>query len=143
MKPDRPCKDCVAEGITTFRPPIYPGPRCTTHHRKITKLRRAKAHGLKVENTYGITVEDYWKIYEAQGRKCAICQVSTGKARRLAVDHDHKKCGDHPPDKGCPKCVRALLCKRCNMLIGWWGTDALLRAIDVLNDPPAQRILSA
>lgn len=142
MAKDKRCRDCVAEGITTDRPAIFPGPRCTTHHRKITKLRRAKAHGLKVENTYGITVEDYWKILDAQGGKCAICQRATGATKRLAVDHDHRVCQDHPPDKGCPRCVRGLLCYPCNHnLLGRYGIDALERAIGYLKEPPARRVL--
>lgn len=40
---------------------------------------------------------------------CAICQRATGKARRLAVDHNHDT-GD----------VRGLLCGRNHILIGRW-----------------------
>ncbi len=33
----------------------------------------------------------YWALYEFQGGKCYVCQVATGKKRRLAVDHEHNK----------------------------------------------------
>lgn len=56
---------------------------------------------------YGITVEIYNKMLEAQGGVCAICgnRCPTGKA--LAVDHD-KETGQ----------VRGLLCSPCNTGIG-------------------------
>lgn len=137
------CIDCEAEGVTTKRPAPHPGPRCVTHKRARKKVVSARAHELRTEATYGLTGAQYWAIHEAQGGCCYICLVSKGIVRRLAVDHDHKKCDDHPPEMGCPRCVRALLCKRCNQLIAWWGVEALQRAIEVLTDPPAQRVLAA
>ena len=141
MTADRPCKDCVTEGITTKRPAIWPGPRCQTHHRKIVKVRRVRAHARRTEATYGLSGDDYWRLYEAQGRRCYICQRATGAARRLAVDHDHRCAEGHPRDQGCPRCVRALLCGPCNQLLGRYGEESLKRAIEVLRDPPAQRTL--
>jgi hypothetical protein len=75
---------------------------------------------------------------------CWICKKANGKARRLAVDHDHFKGCNHPPDKGCLVCVRALLCGPCNERLGAWGIAELQRALEVLGeDPPAQRFLRA
>lgn len=140
------CIDCLAEGITTNRP-IVDGvrkPRCATHKRAAKKRARINAHGRRVEVTYGVPQELYWALYEAQGGKCALCQVATGKARRLAVDHDHKKaveaCG-HDADKGCPSCVRGLLCSPCNVMIGRYGIEALTRTINYLYDPPAREVI--
>ena len=141
MTADRPCKDCIVEGITTKRPAIWPGPRCQTHHRKIVKLRRVRAHGRRTQATYGLTGEEYWLLYEAQGRRCYICQLATGATKRLAVDHDHGCTEGHPRNQGCPRCVRALLCGPCNELLGRYGVESLKRAIEVLRDPPAQRTL--
>ena len=140
-KPTKPCKDCVAEGITTPRPPIYPGPRCYTHHRQVVKLRKFQSHARRTETTYGITGVQYWKLYDAQGGRCFICRRATGATKRLAVDHDHRLCDDHPPDRGCPRCIRCLACGPCNELLGRYGIEALQRAIEVLSDPPARKIL--
>lgn len=52
---------------------------------------------------YGLTVEQYDEMVEAQEGRCAICRRDV----KLCVDHDH--------DTGK---VRALLCHRCNILVG-------------------------
>ena len=57
---------------------------------------------------FGITLEDYERILQTQGNRCAVCRTdkcSTG--RNFAVDHCHTT-GK----------VRGLLCKDCNLLIG-------------------------
>ncbi len=144
----KPCKDCVAEGITTVRKmatkpdgTLHPGPRCVTHHRAKRKQARKQAHARRTENTYGISGEVYWELHVAQGGYCAICRKARGVVRNLAVDHDHKLCDDHPPEQGCPRCIRGLLCSPCNTLIGRYGVEALRRAIDYLENPPARKML--
>lgn len=149
MKPEpRPCVDCVANGITTVRPTPKGGPRsplCMTHWRARRDATRAKAHGRRLEQNFGITAEQYWAIYAAQGGKCFGCQRATGKTKRLAVDHDHTLALEHGhnPDVGCPKCIRALLCGPCNVTIGRLGVDALIRLIVVLTKAPARAWLMA
>lgn len=124
------CKDCKS----TTRPATYPGPRCHTCWRDETKRRKEAAHGRYVEQTYEITPEEYDALYKAQGGRCAICRRATGRARRLAVDHNHKT-GE----------VRGLLCKPCNSYgIGMFARDepeVLDRAADYLRNPPAREVL--
>jgi len=61
---------------------------------------------------YRLTIEDYVNMLNEQGGVCKICK----EARRLSVDHDHSCC----PDKlCCGKCVRGLVCQRCNMMLGF------------------------
>lgn len=61
---------------------------------------------------YGITLDDYDAIFEAQGGRCAVCSRGPGEdgRRYLAVDHDH-----YTND------VRGLLCNDCNRGIGFLG----------------------
>ena len=137
------CKDCAAEGIESLRPTPHPGPRCATHHRKRRKAVSEAAHGNRIENLYGITSEQYWALYEAQGGRCAICQRATGKSKRLAVDHDHRAGCGHDPKHGCPQCIRGACCTTCNViLLGRYNIDSLARAIHYLLDPPAQKVLN-
>ena len=138
---DRECKDCIREGISSKRPAPHPGPRCVTHHRIEKKRISAHEHSRSISQNYEITEEEYWALYKAQGGRCFVCQLSTGALRRLAVDHDHKCTRGHPPERGCRYCIRALLCKRCNQLVAWWGIEALQRGIVVLTDPPARKVL--
>lgn len=126
----RRCKDCDKQGITTYRR-IVPnsGGRCATHHRERRKQLKASRHAEHVQRTYGITADEYQRLYEHQGEACFICQRATGQRRKLAVDHDH--------DTGF---VRGLLCKTCNYkVLGHLrdDTEAFARAIRYINNPPA------
>lgn len=127
------CVDCRREGVTTRRVAKYPGPRCYTHHRERKRSQSRARHGSHILETYGITSEEYEAIYKAQGGRCAICRRATGARRRLAVDHDHETL-----------LVRGLLCKTCNYkILGHLRDDpeALRRAIDYLENPPAFRVI--
>lgn len=129
------CKECVAEGITTYRK-IVPnsGGRCATHHRLRKKELREKRHSGHIEKMYGLTSNEYQQVYEYQGRKCAICRRATGKTKRLSVDHDHNT-GE----------VRMLLCTRCNKMLGHLRDDpeAFERAADCLRNHPVELALGS
>lgn len=87
-----------------------------------------------MQATYGITAEEYERIYQFQGGCCFICRRAKGVRRRLAVDHRHSD-----------GLVRGLLCTNCNRnVVGKLREDlaALDRAIDYLLDPPAVRALA-
>jgi hypothetical protein len=82
-------------------------------HRSVCKacypLRLANS---TLKRKYGITLEEYDRLFESQGGKCAIgvgC-VYHPKATRLDVDHDHKT-GE----------IRGLLCRSHNRGIGLLG----------------------
>lgn len=90
--------------------------------------REAQRHyGLK--RYYGISVEDYAAMLNAQDGVCAICarpetNIANGKILPLSVDHDHGT-GD----------VRGLLCNGCNRGIGFFkdNRETLLSAIKYLD----------
>jgi hypothetical protein len=138
------CKDCETEGILRNRATPYAGPRCTTHHRAWVKRTKARAHARHIESNFMLTAQEYQAILEVQGGRCAICQIATGKARRLAVDHDHGLAAvhDHPIDRGCRRCIRGLLCKRCNRYGSPLTHTAVLRALEYLHNPPARKVLN-
>jgi hypothetical protein len=68
-----------------------------------------RRHHLRIK--FGITPEEYDRMFSEQGGVCAICgrhpKLSTGDQRRLSVDHNH--------DTGK---VRGLLCYKCNVGLG-------------------------
>jgi hypothetical protein len=78
---------------------------------------------------YGITYEEYERLFAEQGGRCAICGDTP--ERRLYVDHDHSCC---PGYKACGTCVRGLLCERCNKGLGFFrdNIEALRTAIKYL-----------
>lgn len=155
------CVDCNATGTVTPRPALKPGPRCEEHWYARRKVVSKEAHGRRIEKAFGITTAMYEHLYEAQKRYiatqvnwkgeplhgvCYGCGKAKGEGRRrLCVDHDHR-CAelhgtDHPPEVGCPQCIRSLLCAFCNEILGRLDSGALLRLVEVLEDPPAQRIM--
>jgi Recombination endonuclease VII len=137
------CVDCNRMGRSTPRAALRPGPRCEEHHRENKRTKSLAAHAKRIEECFAIDAEIYWAIYEYQGGRCYICRRATGKRKRLAVDHDHDCDAGHDPKNGCHKCVRALLCGPCNKMIGYLDEDALLRAVKVLRDKPAQTVVQA
>lgn len=81
------------------------------------KAHPEKRRRFDIQNRYGITLEDYEKLYTEQGGHCAICNKhQTELNSKLAVDHCHTS-----------KVVRGLLCRTCNAHLGWyekWQTKA-------------------
>lgn len=118
--------------------------RCWTCQRLFNKNQSLDAHGKYLEEQYGITREDYDDLYAFQGGKCYLCRIATGKSRRLSVDHDHRcpSTTEHSPKTGCPVCVRGLLCRPDNNLLGV-ARDSVtyfIRAMQYLIEPPWQKM---
>lgn len=69
---------------------------------------------------FGITEEQFNQMLEAQGYACAICREPFGD-QAPRIDHDHACCpvGPDGRSRSCGKCVRGLLCVRCNTWLGW------------------------
>lgn len=135
------CVDCRREGLPLNRPATEPGPRCATHWRVAKKARRKTAHETRMAKNFELEPGDYDRLYEAQGGRCYGCQTATGKRKRLAVDHDHQCQAGHDPKKGCYLCIRALLCGQCNQILGRYGVEKLRRLIEVIENPPARKVL--
>ena len=71
---------------------------------KYNKQNPIKRKNAMLKYEYGITLDDYNKMFNEQEGKCAICQRHQNElTRTLCVDHDHKT-----------NKVRALLCLTCN-----------------------------
>lgn len=70
-----------------------------THPEKMKIIDRRRS----LKRKYGITIDDYNKMFIEQNGKCFIC----GLEKKLVVDHDHKT-GE----------IRKLLCHGCNTVLG-------------------------
>lgn len=75
---------------------------------------------------FGITVEQYEKMFKDQNGACAICDKQNLNGRRLAVDHDHST-GK----------IRGLLCDTCNRGLGYMkdSINLLNKAASYLEGP--------
>ena len=81
-------------------------PHKVAYRAKLENKHKAWIRSLNRE--YGITLEQYFLILNAQDGKCAICSTERcSSGRRLAVDHCHST-----------KKIRGLLCKKCNTALG-------------------------
>jgi len=84
---------------------------------------------IRLKERYGITLDEYNAIIEAQNNKCKICSVELtyGPANiaNARLDHCHDKLK-----------VRGLLCHNCNSLLGHAkdNTTILKNAIRYLDD---------
>jgi hypothetical protein len=89
----------------------------------------SRVHVLK--RRYGLTVDEYEKMLADQGGGCKICGGTNASGRHLHIDHRHGCCGKN---QACKKCIRALLCSRCNTGIGQFreSPELLARAIAYL-----------
>jgi hypothetical protein len=137
------CVDCNEMGRRTSRAATNPGPRCREHWLIRKRAVSKSAHGKRLEKDFQIGSDTYDLLLESQGGVCFGCGRAKGISRRLCVDHDHNCDAGHPPEMGCPKCIRALLCAYCNEVIGRLDAQALARLIIVLTDPPARKVLRA
>ncbi len=96
------------------------------------KRKRYKPLGSRKQalKKYGLTLDDYQNLHDAQSGVCAICgnpetaqDGHSGAPKMLAVDHCHDS-----------KKVRGLLCIMCNTGLGKFCDDPeiLMRAIEYL-----------
>jgi len=84
-----------------------------------------------LKHKFGIGLKLYDEMLARQGGKCGACGATDAgnNGRRFAIDHDHGCC---PGSKTCGKCIRMLLCARCNYVLGRVKDDAgVLRALIV------------
>jgi hypothetical protein len=92
-------------------------------HRPPSALDKDARRSAKLKHNYGITLDDYNRMVEAQSGVSAICGLKPQEANpshwkeRLAVDYCH--------DTGK---IRGLLCNNCNAGIGHLGSESVALA---------------
>lgn len=69
----------------------------------------------------GITEEAFTELLESQDYACGMCHEPFEEDQRVFADHDHKCCDKQlkATAKTCGKCIRGLLCFRCNTALGY------------------------
>lgn len=124
------CKKCNTEAQKEWRQ--NNDGKCRSYHKKWyfeNKDLALKTTRKRDLGKYGISEEDYDKLFEKQKSVCAICgkpetRKQNDKITLLCVDHDHET-----------GVVRGLLCHTCNIGIGMLNSTILLeRAKNYLND---------
>lgn len=77
----------------------------------------------RFQHKYGITLGQRAVLLKEQGGGCAICGTKRPGSKGWALDHDHACCGRPSDAKTCGKCIRGVLCGRCNLAIGLFDDD--------------------
>lgn len=98
------CKSCIVQASKNYYGKNKE--KIAQCHKKWQQKNEGVICGHTLKRRYGITLEQYDKMFEEQNGNCAICGLPE-LMRRLSVDHNHKT-GE----------VRALLCHQCNLMIG-------------------------
>lgn len=104
------CKGCVSElrKIAYKKNPE----KIINWVRRYRKGNPEKIRDTKLKQTYGVSVENWNKMFSEQNGVCAICKkpektIWRGRVVNLSVDHDHETLE-----------VRGLLCIKCNRAFG-------------------------
>ncbi len=125
----RTCATCGAPGTRATFKGSYCPPCATVHQAEIMDRMMERKGGsyryrrnIYLKRVYGITIEEYDVMLEAQDGKCAICGKPDGAADRLSlcVDHNHRT-GRR----------RELLCVGCNFRVRNLGDDKELFELTV------------
>ena len=95
-KPRSHCRPCHNEAAT----------------QQASKIRQ---RSWRYKRKYGISLQEFDQMFADQGGKCAICTKEFGSESDAMVDHHH----------GSGR-VRGLLCRGCNLAIGYLRDDPVL-----------------
>lgn len=103
-------------------------PNRQTYVREYQRKYRSSLEGKKIlkghelKHKHNINLDAYNELFEKQSGKCVGC-LKTQTNRMLCVDHDHKCC---PGKRSCGKCIRGLLCHKCNSILGYCSDSILV-----------------
>lgn len=135
------CKECINGYQRDWRS----DPEVRERDNAKSRARNAKdpsaQRNRQLKSQFGIDLAAVEAKESEQGGVCAICRkpetaVLHGKVIGLAVDHDHEHDWAHTStQRGCPECIRGLLCRECNMVVlGRVGDDVMhfLLAVEYL-----------
>jgi hypothetical protein len=121
-KPDHAGKCTTARAL---KQQVDNRPRKTTRKRGVrsasdpaVRSRWNRAHRFV---RLGITEAAFDAMLAAQGNACAMCRRPFGPHERICADHDHRCCPKQvkASARTCGKCIRGLLCFRCNTALGY------------------------
>lgn len=93
------CKQCGAKRVSVWR---------KNNPEKFKAVQRRN----NLKRCYGITQNEYEKLFKQQNGVCKVCGQKEALRQSLSIDHNHKT-----------NKVRGLLCHKCNRAIGLLQDD--------------------
>ena len=70
----------------------------------------------RLKTLFNLSLEDYNRLFRHQSYVCAGCKKPPEPNKLLTIDHNHNCCQS---EKSCGKCIRGLLCRNCNAILGF------------------------
>jgi len=115
IQAQRRCVGCgTKDQLPTIGKPVCPDCKKDNRDPEMLRKRELRRKYLK----YGITEDDYFRMFEQQSQRCAICLTEKTTGRGWQIDHCHKT-----------GVVRGILCHLCNTALGSFKDDpVVLRA---------------
>jgi recombination endonuclease VII len=95
--------------------------RVLSHGRSYNPAVKARRWQVYRLQRYGLTQEQFGRLLDTQDNACGMCRAPFGDDQLIFIDHDHSCCPVSPGahTRCCGKCVRGLLCFRCNTALGY------------------------
>lgn len=124
------CKSCVKTWACRSKERLQLYHRQRFQNNREIMLRQRKTYHRK---RHGLSNVQFDALLEKQNGQCAICQeTSPGGTGEWHIDHDHSCCSGF---YSCGRCIRGLLCSRCNRGLGFMkdSVDLLHNAVQYLN----------
>lgn len=118
------CKPCASQRAKDWR-------KKNPDYRKNEDKEQKRNYLTKYK--HGISREDLLKILNEQDG-CKICGIELPESGgKWYVDHDHNCC---EKNTSCEKCRRGILCRDCNLMLGFAkdNADVLARSVEYLNE---------
>lgn len=110
-----PAGDHERKRVREWRRQQREGPEWKEHERE-----QVRKHDATVRRRHGLTRDDKREWLDATGWKCEGCQMSFETLADAHVDHDHGCC---PGSTSCGECIRGVLCRGCNVSLGFLQDD--------------------
>jgi Recombination endonuclease VII len=95
--------------------------RVLIHGRSVNPAVKARWRQVYKLQRYGLTQKQFDQMLESQGYACAMGREPFEDGQQIFIDHDHACCPVSPgtQTRCCGRCVRGLLCFRCNTALGY------------------------
>ena len=95
------------------------GERVLTHGRSVNPAVKARWRQAYKLQRYGLTREQFDQMLESQGYACAMGREPFEDGQQIFIDHACCPVSPGTQTRCCGRCVRGLLCFRCNTALGY------------------------